>query len=155
MDTPNPTPSRKKVDPRDWESYVRVCKEEGVAPCDIDLAGPANVRGSGDRHPESQAGAETAEEKGSNKADDQEARLMPKIHKAEIEPAYRLTVTECEGGWKPEVLYKPAGAKLQHGDDGDLPVEASLEAAKKAACALVAKTSGSPNEIDPNSLEWS
>lgn len=32
LDTPNPTPSRRKVDPRDWESYERVCAAEQVEP---------------------------------------------------------------------------------------------------------------------------
>ena len=30
LDTANPTPSRKKVHPKDWESYERVCRAEGI-----------------------------------------------------------------------------------------------------------------------------
>lgn len=32
LDSAHPSPNRKRVDPRDWESYERVCKEEGIEP---------------------------------------------------------------------------------------------------------------------------
>lgn len=41
LDTANPAPSRRKIDPRDWESYTRVCEAEGIDP----EAGRGIVRG--------------------------------------------------------------------------------------------------------------
>jgi hypothetical protein len=60
LDTANPTPSRRKIDPRDWESYERVCKAEGIDPeAGRALTGPADLRGNEGR-PEDQADAEAA-----------------------------------------------------------------------------------------------
>lgn len=32
LDNPNPSPNRNRVDRKDWESYERVCKAEGIDP---------------------------------------------------------------------------------------------------------------------------
>jgi len=44
LDAAKPSPSRKKVDPKDWESYERVCKAEGIDPEAPSIAPPLEPR---------------------------------------------------------------------------------------------------------------
>lgn len=63
LDTAKPSPNRSKVDPKDWESYERVCKAEGIEPePTAPVASSVNVRGSGDDYPEADVSAEVAKE---------------------------------------------------------------------------------------------
>jgi hypothetical protein len=61
LDEPHPAPSRKSIDGRDWESYERVCKAEGID--QEAVPGSAFLRGSSDGPVEDQAGVEASEEK--------------------------------------------------------------------------------------------
>jgi hypothetical protein len=60
LDTDNPAPNRKKVEPKDWESYERVCRAEGIEPEKARIAVPIEVRGGDNGPAEGQAGTQSA-----------------------------------------------------------------------------------------------